>query len=540
MTIIRPRLRLRRCMSVMVPVTFCVSAALAQERPLQPVVQGDLAPGVAQIYTLRANAGDVISGTLEMKDKGATPPFTVALYDESGSKMKERTFQRPPFPIAFVIPKNAVYQIRITATGPMGGSYTLRTEQRTPAERMAGAAAVTPIVSFRSARIDELAKDVSAGQVGAVEHFWSEAEAHGGPLVETIEGNDQDVLVTFLWKEIYETRNVLAIWPGPAPQDYYMSLIPGTNVWYKTVRVRRGSRFGYALAPNNRSENRDALTAQRDPLNPRFAAGGRSILETPGAPDESWYRRTPSVRGTITEHHLDSVLLKGRRDVSVYTPPGYAPANGPYPLLILFDGSTYATGSDDFGGLWAPNTLDNLIADHRIRPTVVCFVSDNRSNMAKAKGIPTYATAMATELVPWLRSSYAVSTDPKDVVIGGLSAGASMAGFVALQYPTVFGNVLLQSGGQQPLPPLYLEAPKVPVRFYIDMGLHEYLGWEYLAPDEQAVTENPLIRMRHFRDVLQAKGYDVMYKETGGSHEDIHWRATLAEGLIALLGQPAK
>jgi len=35
--------------------------------------------------------------------------------------------------------------------------------------------------------------------------------------------------------------------------------------------------------------------------------------------------------------------------------------------------------------------------------------------------------------------------------------------------------------------------------------------------------------------VLLAKGYDVIYRETGGGHEQLHWRATLADGLITLL-----
>jgi enterochelin esterase-like enzyme len=35
--------------------------------------------------------------------------------------------------------------------------------------------------------------------------------------------------------------------------------------------------------------------------------------------------------------------------------------------------------------------------------------------------------------------------------------------------------------------------------------------------------------------VLQAKGYEVIYRETGGAHEFVHWSATLAEALIALL-----
>ena len=527
MTILRPS----------VLVTLFASAALAQERPLRSVVQGDLAPGVPQTYTLRANAGDVISGTFEMKDKAPTPTVTVALYDEKGATVKQRWFWGDPVPVGFVAPTNGTYQIRITGTSPTVGSYTLRTERKPPAEWMAGAADITPTVRFESARVKQLIKDVSARQPGVVERFWSEAERRGGPLIEQIDGNDQSVLVTFLWKETYPTHNVLVRWPGalPDPQDYYMSRVPGANVWYKTVRIFRGSRFWYELAPNNRSEDRDFLTAQKDPLNPRLGEGGQSILETPGAPDESWYRRTPSVRGTITQHRLDSVLLKATRDISVYTPPGYAPSNGPYALLILFDGAEYAR----LPLMGAPNTLDNLIAARRIRPTVVCFVSDNRSSLASTPDQRlTYAAAMANEMVPWLRSSYAISTDPKDVVVGGPSAAGGMAGLVALNYPAVFGNVLSQSGGSLNLLPLYLEAPKVPVRFYIDSGLYEY--GPAFSPDEQALAENGIVRMRHFRDVLLAKGYDVTYRETGGAHETLHWASMLADGLIALLGEPAK
>jgi enterochelin esterase-like enzyme len=44
------------------------------------------------------------------------------------------------------------------------------------------------------------------------------------------------------------------------------------------------------------------------------------------------------------------------------------------------------------------------------------------------------------------------------------------------------------------------------------------------------------IRFRvRFRDILLAKGYDVTYRETGGDHSFHRWRATLAEGLMALL-----
>ena len=499
---------------VMALVLCCADAVLAQERPLEPMVQGTLLPGVPQVYTVRAAAGDVISGTFEMKDKEPTPTLTIAFYDENGATVKEQSFRGGPLRIGFVVPANGAYRIRITATIPAGGPYTLRTEKQTPAEWMAGAVAVTPVVSFKSARIDQLAKDVNAGQAGAVERFWAEAETRGGPLIENMEGNDQFVLATFLWKEIYETHNVLVIWPGAPREDNYMSHVPGTNVWYKTVRVFRGSRFEYELAPNDHG---GVYLSQKDPLNPRSFSES-SVLETPDAPDESWYRRTPAVRGTIRPYHVDSALLKATRDISVYTPPGYAPSNGPYPLLILFDGDAYV----DNTRLGAPNTLDNLIAEHRIRPTVVCFVSDNRSNFSRnPEQEPIYAAAMATELVPWLRSSHAVSKDPKDVVIGGYSAGARAAAYSGMHYPKVFGNLLLQSGGGDPN--LVIDSPKAPLRIYMDVGLYE-------DPWDSPYTLY----------VWLEKGYDVIYRETAGAHQGVHWAATLAEGLIALLGQTAK
>ena len=442
--------------------------------------------------------------------------------------------------IGFVTPTKGDYQIRITDSSAFGGPYTLRTQRQTPSERMSGVPPVTPVVRFHSPRIAELSEDVKVRQPGAIERFWSEAEARGAPLVETIDGDDRNFLVTFLWREAYEIRNVRVVWPGAAPLDYYMSHIPKTDVWYKTLRIHRGSRFSYELAPNDRPGEPD-YSAQADPLNSR-QYGGHSIVETPGAPDESWYLRTPSVRGSITQRSLDSALLKRRREISVYTPPGYSPSSGPYPLLILFDGGAYLR--DDL--INAPNTLNNLIAAHRIRPPVVCFVSDNRGvGLGQTQ---VYASAMATELVPWLRSSYAISADSKDVVIGGYSAGAGAAGYAAFNYPSVFGSALLQSGAGQVLVPLLVNSPQKPLRFYIDQGLYEYGNWSSLSPDEQAVDgwfeegiapqgQNWLLRARLFRTILQAKGYDFEYRETGGGHEVVHWRATLAEGLIALLGQ---
>ena len=48
--------------------------------------------------------------------------------------------------------------------------------------------------------------------------------------------------------------------------------------------------------------------------------------------------------------------------------------------------------------------------------------------------------SVATELLPWLKSMYAISASPRDVVIGGYTAGGTKASLIALKYPTLFGT----------------------------------------------------------------------------------------------------
>jgi enterochelin esterase family protein len=101
--------------------------------------------------------------------------------------------------------------------------------------------------------------------------------------------------------------------------------------------------------------------------------------------------------------------------------------------------------------------------------------------------------------------------------------------------------VLSQSGAfgsplnEHPVIRAYRDGDRRPVRFFLDIGLYEN-AFKGLPINEQALAEGLTNDNRHFRDVLLATGYDVRYLETGGRHDNIHIRATLAEGLIALLG----
>lgn len=424
-------------------------------------------------------------------------------------------------------------------TGTAAGRYTIRLEAASVAARMQGP---EPPVreDYSSPRLKRLAEDVKAERADVVRAFWNEV-AGKGPLVEDIAGNDRDADVTFLWRATYDTRNVRLM---GALYGNYLSHLSGTDVWYKTVRLRRGSRFTYVISPNDRPETRWA-TVQLDPGNPRkfpddptYPFVSQSVLDMPGAPDEEWALRTPVRRGLIEERTVTSALLKNEDQIWIYTPPGYSPSAGPYPLVVLLDGAAYV--SRRFGN--APTTLDNLINDGRIRPPIVLFDPRNRG---VASSHASYGEALVREIMPMLRASYPISTNPADTVIGGYSAGGTAAAQIALLHSDVFGNVLSQSGAFRGRDPgdeepnatarKYLAEPRRPIRFYLETGLYDNVPGADLPLYELVLDETNLMGNRHLRDVLRAKGYDVTYREVGANHDYVHWRAMLADGLITLL-----
>ena len=122
----------------------------------------------------------------------------------------------------------------------------------------------------------------------------------------------------------------------------------------------------------------------------------------------------------------------------------------------------------------------------------------------------------------------------------GAPAAAKGARPGAVHHPAVFDRVLLQSGGTLRLLLTEIDSSPLPVRFYFDIGLYEEGAWRANAPGALTSNESGIQAFRRLRDILRAKGYEVTFRETPAAHEGVHFRATLAEGLIALLGLPAK
>jgi enterochelin esterase family protein len=192
-----------------------------------------------------------------------------------------------------------------------------------------------------------LRKRVADGQSQAVTEFWTNVEKSGAPLIEPIAGSEQSLLTTFLWKGKPDTRNVLLLRPRLSyarPDDFFLSHLPGTDIWFRTIRIQRGMRIYYQLSPDDplgqRPQGKWPRKPQADPLNPKRdnpdtsvpLERSRSLLELPGALLQPWYAKRSEVpRYTRTEREISSERLKSARKVLVYTPPGFSAGHAPSP-----------------------------------------------------------------------------------------------------------------------------------------------------------------------------------------------------------------
>jgi enterochelin esterase family protein len=510
-------------------------------------VEREIRAGEVHLYRINLQSGEFVRGTVEQR--GIT--VSVRGFFPDGSKI--RSFGGPPTGtrnFRFVAEAPGDYRLELkTAGATASGRYLIRLEQIQPmSERLK----TVSDEKYHSPRLVALRKDIATQGGVALDKFWQEIRQTGTPLVEALEGSDRYMLVTFLWRATFETHNVLIVWTPYSteqPDDYKMTHMSDTDLWYKTLRVQKGARFLYQLSPNDtlsRSPNSQRYaTAQFDPLNSKRRPDDPnvtryevvSIAELPGAPPQPWAVARPGIAaGKVDEHRIKSVFLNNERDIAIYTPASYQRGNHPYDLLVLLDETTYKTQVP------APAILDNLIAEKKIAPLVAVLVNypDMEARNRELGCNLQFAEFLCKELLPWIGENYHVTHDPARVTVGGLSLGGLAAAYVAMRNPEMFGNVLAQSGsfwwapkrddGEEPnwLARQYVESRRLPLRFFLEAGTFEN---DIIGSGGQILETS-----RHLRDVLLAKGYEVHYQEFVGGHDYLSWRGSLADGLIALMG----
>ncbi|MDQ8697602.1 enterochelin esterase [Hyphomicrobium sp. LHD-15] len=513
--------------------------APAEAHALEPAksATGTVAAGQAADFEVVVHEGDFVQGRVE------SPAGAIALDLVGDTGAHIRRLASPGASdqdFMFVPATQGTARLRLSAEGA-AQPYTL-----TITRILARAAQVPPAPSYLSPRIAKLAQQVAAG--GGTGEFWTSIAAEGAPMVEPA-SDPRKRIVTFLWRG---AEHNVRLFGGPSNDHDWMDRLGTSDVWFKTYEIPSSTRLAYKLAPDipelpgSARERRRALlaTAQADPLNkarpwPPNAGdpfNRESVLTLPDAPPEPWIEERGAPKGALTQHRFASAILGNERDVALYFSHGFEPGNPVHALLVLFDAAPYLEKVP------TPTILDNLVAAGKIPPLLAVMVG-NPSSETRGRELPCnadFGRALATELLPWVRTQTKKSAQAARTVVAGSSYGGLASACIARDHPDVFGNVLslsgsfwwhpdFERGGEEPewLTRQYAAEPARPIRFFLGAGLFE------TGREQPGILETT----RHLRDVLIAKGYDVTHREYAATHDYLAWRSSLADGLIALLGR---
>ncbi len=259
-----------------------------------------------------------------------------------------------------------------------------------------------------------------------------------------------------------------------------------------------------------------------------------SILQVPGEPPLIWdWQNVP--HGTLHEHTYLAASLGRRRDLVVYTPPGYERATAErFPMLVLIHGF----GDNQEG--WSRHgkahwMMDNLLAQKKAQPMII-VMPDGHPIAPETAPRGEYGAANAAaferelleDILPLIEATYRVREGAENHAIAGLSMGGGHALNCGLRHLDRFAWIGSFSGG------MALDRLAETLEHPEQVNQQAKLLWIAIGRDDPGHARNEQLVAS-----LAAKGIHHTWQLTEGDHSWPVWRRYFAE-FATLLFQPAQ
>ena len=307
---------------------------------------------------------------------------------------------------------------------------------------------------------------------------------------------------------------------GPPTRSPVVVMTKGENgVWSgTTIRAVKPGAWRYTF-------NVDGATVA-DPRNVRLSPNQsqpQSLLSVPG--DFSETRDVP--HGTVgLVRYVSKALGNARREIYVYTPPGYEKSTLRYPVLYLIHGGGDTAISWPTVGR-ANDILDNLIAEKKALPMIVVMPSgwtpSGGQVMTSDATKDPFNDEMMKDIIPFIDSTYRTVATPDARALSGLSMGGIQTLNVGLHNLGTFRYLAVMSSGwtsEQDREFFYkAEAAKIP-KYNATLKLF-WWGWG----ETDIARTNGLAVIDKFKSL----GVRIETRETPGGHEWANWRLYLYE-----------
>ena len=278
---------------------------------------------------------------------------------------------------------------------------------------------------------------------------------------------------------------------------------------------------------------------------------------TPGVTTITSFDQDHTVVGWLEIVPFESKTFHNKRMLRVLVPANYySPHNvhRSYPVLYMQDGQHLFDEAISPQGEWhVDEAVEHLVGAFNIPPMFVVGIDnagDQRDSEYLAYPDPLnkkvteqnalgkeYARFVTTEVMPFIEKRYRISRGPLNTGIGGSSYGADAALYTALNNPTLFGHVLVESPelriGDRQLIKDAEKATLLPRKIYVGIGTKE----------GNDPSQSPLMvdDVRQLEAVLVKKGMGAtrlrVAIEEGGQDNEAAWSRRLPDALLFLYSQ---
>ncbi|MBV8810987.1 MAG: alpha/beta hydrolase [Acidobacteriaceae bacterium] len=251
-----------------------------------------------------------------------------------------------------------------------------------------------------------------------------------------------------------------------------------------------------------------------------------------------------TLTGNIKLHQaLRSRFVRERRDVIVYLPPEYEAARDRrYPVLYLHDGQNLFDATTAFlGNDWGLDEVaEELIGSGQIQPLILVGIYNTPKRMAEYTPVRdrrgrggrarAYGKIIVEELKPLVDSTYRTLPDRANTGLGGSSLGGLVTLYLGLQYPDVFGKLIVMSpsvwwANRAILKEVRKLPHKVGAKIWLDIGTCE-------GQNPQVCVQNTVA----LRDALIEKGWQpgqdlAFVEDDGAGHDEKAWGYRMRDAL---------
>lgn len=371
-----------------------------------------------------------------------------------------------------------------------------------------------------------------AARQAAADNLISRVKKSAYPIYEN------DTTVVLLYQSDADSAFILGDM-GHWQKHLPMTKIADTELFFVRGHYPQSARLEYLIMTEKGG------MGGSDPLNPYKVLNGfgpMSELAMPGYERhpyfETWQFGNKGDTSLVESRTIPEGILPYEHQLHVYLPPDYQQSDRLYPVVYFQDGLDYIEFAI------APHVIDQLIKDRKIEPLIAVFVTPPNRFQAEMPNRMTeyglnddYVQFFIDELVPFIDERYRTRTNPQSRLVVGDSFGGLISAYIPFKRPDVFGQVYPQSAyvsfQKDKLIKLYEAAERKPIRLYVDVGHYERaVGANFLPDDEIDFLEGN----RRFREVLEKKDYDFVYREYYEGHTWGNWRRHLIDGLIHFFG----